>query len=128
MKNELKIYKCPLCGNIVEMVETKAGKLVCCGQEMVQLEANTSDGAKEKHVPVVTVDGNKVTVEVGSVAHPMLDEHHIAWIILETDNGFQRTYLDHTGSPQAVFALPQDEKAVAAYEYCNLHGFWKVVL
>ena len=107
------------------MVEDKGVPVFCCGQKMTELKANTSDGATEKHVPVVTVDGNVVKVVVGDVAHPMLEEHHIAWIVLETNQGVQRKYLDHTGAPEAVFVLAEGEKAVAAYEYCNLHGLWK---
>ena len=92
---------------------------------MRALEANTTDAAQEKHVPVVEVNGSLVTVTVGSVAHPMLEEHHIAWIALETDQGMQRKVLAPTGEPKAVFALTEGEKPVAAYEYCNLHGLWK---
>ncbi len=121
----LKLYKCSHCGNIVEMVEDKGVKPACCGEPMQLMDPNTTDAAQEKHVPVVTVDGNKVTVNVGSAEHPMMEEHHIAFIILETDKGVQRKALDHTGKPEAVFALAEGEKPVAAYEYCNLHGFWK---
>lgn len=107
------------------MVEDKGVPVVCCGEKMTELKANTSDGAGEKHVPVVQVEGSKVTVKVGEVTHPMLEEHHIAWIYLETSRGGQIKYLDHTGAPEAVFALAEGEQAVAAYEYCNLHGLWK---
>ncbi|MCQ4935414.1 MULTISPECIES: desulfoferrodoxin family protein [Anaerotignum] len=120
-----KFFRCNHCKNIIHMVEDRGGTVVCCGEAMQELKANTSDGASEKHVPVVTVEGNKVKVVVGSVAHPMLEEHHIAWIYLETTQGGQLKYLDHTGAPEAEFALTDDEKVVAAYEYCNLHGLWK---
>lgn len=113
------------CGNIVEMVEDKKVPVVCCGEKMTELNPNTTDAALEKHVPEVEVNGNVVTVKVGSAAHPMTEEHHIAFIYLETDKGVQKKYLDHTGAPEAVFALAGGEKPVAAYEYCNLHGFWK---
>lgn len=122
---ELKFFRCAHCKNIIVKVEDKGVPVVCCGEKMAELTPNTSDGAGEKHVPVVAVEGSKVTVKVGEVAHPMLEEHHIAWIVLETNKGFQIKYLDHTGAPEAVFALAEGESAVAAYEYCNLHGLWK---
>lgn len=121
----VKIFKCMHCGNIIEMVEDKGVPVVCCGEKMTELVPGTSDGAAEKHVPVVTVSGNKVTVNVGSDAHPMTDEHLISWIILETKNGCQRKYLSSADAPEASFMLADGEKAVAAYEYCNLHGLWK---
>ena len=124
----VKLYKCNHCGNIVAMVEDKGVNPMCCGELMTLLNPNTTDAATEKHVPVVEAEGNKVTVKVGSVAHPMMEEHHIAFIILETNQGMQIKHLDHTGAPEAVFALAEGEEAVAAYEYCNLHGFWKAAL
>ena len=120
-----KFYRCDHCGIIVGVVEEGGGTLICCGEPMRALEANTTDAAQEKHVPVVEVNGSLVTVTVGSIAHPMLEEHHIAWIALETDQGMQRKVLAPTGEPKAVFALTEGEKPVAAYEYCNLHGLWK---
>ena len=121
----VKLLKCMHCGNIVEFVNESGVPIVCCGENMKVLDPNTTDAAQEKHVPVVEVAGNKVTVKVGSVAHPMTEEHHIAFIIVETDKGgVYKKYLDHTGAPEAEFVLADGEKAVAAYEYCNLHGFW----
>ena len=102
-----KFYRCDHCGIIVGIVEEGGGTLVCCGEPMRALEANTTDAAQEKHVPVVEVNGNTVTVCVGSVLHPMLEEHHIAWIALETNQGMQRKELLHTGEPKAVFALAE---------------------
>ena len=121
----VKLFKCAHCGNIVEMVEDKGVKPACCGEAMQLMNPNTTDAAQEKHVPVVTVDGNKVTVSVGSAEHPMMEEHHIAFIILETNQGVHKKYLDKTGKPAAAFVLAEGETAIAAYEYCNLHGFWK---
>jgi superoxide reductase len=92
---------------------------------MVELIPNTSDGANEKHVPVITREGQTVRVQVGSVAHPMLDAHYIEWIALETRQGMQRKLLEPGKEPVAVFALVEGDEPVAAYEYCNLHGFWK---
>lgn len=124
----LKLYKCAHCGNIVEMVKDSGVNPVCCGEDMRLLNANTTDAATEKHVPVAEIEGNKVNVKVGSVEHPMLEEHHIAYIWLETDLGVQRKVLDPVGKPEAEFVLAEGEKAVAVYEYCNLHGLWKAEL
>ena len=121
----LKIFKCNHCGNIFEVVNDAKVVPVCCGEPMRELKANTTDAAHEKHVPEVSVEGNLVKVKVGSVEHPMTEEHHIAFIYLETENGVARKDLDHTGKPEAVFALAEGEKPVAVYEYCNLHGLWK---
>ncbi len=121
----MKFYKCAHCGNIIAYIHDSGVRCVCCGEEMQELIPNTSDGAGEKHVPVISTDGNLVTVTVGSVEHPMLDAHYIEWIILETSQGRQRKTLKPGGKPQAVFALTEGEQPVAAYEYCNLHGLWK---
>ena len=121
----LKIFKCNHCGNIFEVVNDAKVVPVCCGEPMRELKANTTDAAQEKHVPEVSVEGNLVKVKVGSVEHPMTEEHHIAFIYLETENGVARKDLDHTGKPEAVFALAEGENPVAVYEYCNLHGLWK---
>ena len=121
----LKIFKCNHCGNIFEVVNDAKVVPVCCGEPMRELKANTTDAAQEKHVPEVSVEGNLVKVKVGSVEHPMTEEHHIAFIYLETESGVARKDLDHTGKPEAVFALAEGEKPVSVYEYCNLHGLWK---
>ena len=121
----LKIFKCNVCGNIVILTVEGGGKLVCCGQDMTLLEPNTSEGAGEKHLPDVTVEGNKVLVKVGSVAHPMLPAHYIQFVVLETSKGYKVAKLSPGEAPEAVFVLSEGEEAVAAYEYCNLHGLWK---
>lgn len=120
----MKFYICEHCKNIVTYVENKGVPVMCCGQKMTELVANTTDAAQEKHVPVVEQDGDKVIVTVGSAEHPMTEEHHIAWIALETKKGSQIKYLDPAGAPKAEFSLADDE-LVAVYEYCNLHGLWK---
>ena len=97
----------------------------CCGETMAELAPNSTDAAGEKHVPVIKVDGSKVTVEVGAVAHPMLEAHYITFIVLETTQGYQKKDLKPGEKPEAVFALADGEAVVAAYEYCNLHGLWK---
>jgi superoxide reductase len=125
MAQERKFYVCKLCGNIVVLIHDGGGTLSCCGQPMQELVANTSDGATEKHVPVIEAQGNKVTVKVGSVTHPMLPEHFIQWIYLQTQKGGQRVDLHPGEEPLAHFILAEGDKIVAAYEYCNLHGLWK---
>ena len=121
----LKMYRCKHCGNIVIMAYNGGGQLVCCGEPMELLEANTFDAAAEKHVPVATVDGNTVTVKVGSVEHPMTEEHYIQFIILETSDGYQKKDLAPGDAPCAEFVLADGQKPVCAYAYCNLHGLWK---
>lgn len=121
----MKFYVCEHCGNIIEFVKESGVPVMCCGQKMTELVPGTSDGAYEKHVPVVTIDGDKVTVEVGSVEHPMVEAHYIQWIVIETTRGSQRVKLQYTDKPIAEFKLADGEKFVAAYEYCNLHGLWK---
>jgi len=123
-----KLFKCMHCGNIVEKIEDKGVPVVCCGQKMEELVPNTTDAAAEKHVPVIEVSGSEVVVKVGSAEHPMVPEHHIAFIVLETSLGTQRKFLDPAGKPEARFILAEGEEVVAAYEYCNLHGFWKGTL
>ena len=121
-----KFYKCEMCGNVVvKLVDSKV-PLMCCGKKMEELVPNTVDASNEKHVPVVTyLDNNTIKVQVGSVAHPMEAEHHIAFIYVETDKGGIK--IDLSDKPEAIIALG-DAKAVAVYEYCNLHGLWKTEL
>ena len=121
----MKFYVCEHCGNIIEYVKETGVPVMCCGQKMVELVPGTSDGAFEKHVPVVNVEGNTVTVKVGSVEHPMVEAHYIQWIILETNKGSHKVNLECTDKPEAIFKLTDGEEFVAAYEYCNLHGLWK---
>lgn len=120
-----KFYVCETCGNLVSLIREGGGTLVCCGKEMKELVPNTVDAAVEKHVPVVEVDGNKVTVTVGSVIHPMTEQHWIEYIYLVTKEGFQRKCLNPGDEPKAVFALNEGDEVIAAYEHCNLHGLWK---
>ena len=124
---ENKFFICEHCGNIIGMIHNSGVPVVCCGQKMTELIPGTVDASKEKHIPVATVEGNVVKVEVGSVAHPMTQEHHIAWVYLQTDKGGQRKNLAFDGQPEVTFAL-NEEKAVAVYAYCNLHGLWKADL
>ncbi len=121
----MKFYVCETCGNFVGMVKESGVPMICCGKPMKELVPGTSDGAVEKHVPVVSVDGNIVTVTVGSVNHPMVEVHYIEWIALETKKGAQRKILKPNEAPTVQFALTDDDEVIAAYAYCNLHGLWK---
>ena len=120
----MKFFICEHCGNLVGVINDAGVPMMCCGQKMTQLIPGTVEASVEKHLPVVTVDGDKVKVEVGSVAHPMAEEHSILWVYLQTDKGGQRKNLKVGEAPEAEFSL-LDEKPVAAYAYCNLHGLWK---
>lgn len=122
----MRILKCKESGTIIEVVcGNEAEEITCCGQPMKDLKANSTDAAGEKHVPVIKIDGRNVEIVVGSVEHPMLEEHHIAWIQIETKKGIQRQNLVPGTAPKAVFTLTEGDELVAAYEYCNLHGLWK---
>ena len=121
-----RFYKCNHCGNVIEKVVDSKVPVVCCGEKMEELIPNTVDASNEKHVPVVTrLDDDRIKVEVGSVAHPMTPEHHIAFIYVETENGGIRVNLKD--KPEAVVCVCT-EKPIAVYEYCNLHGLWKTEL
>jgi len=123
MTERLQIYKCEVCGNIVEVLHEGAGELVCCGQPMKLYEENTVDAATEKHVPVIEKRDGGFKVTVGSVAHPMEEKHYIEWIELIADGTAYRRFLAPGDVPEAVFAI--DAEQVTAREYCNLHGLWK---
>ncbi len=122
---DMKFFVCEKCGNFVEMIKESGAPMSCCGQKMTELVPGTSDGAVEKHVPEFSVDGNKVTVKVGSVEHPMVEAHYIEWIAVETKKGVQRKALHPDEKPCAEFVLTEDDSVVAVYAYCNLHGLWK---
>jgi len=120
MKNE--IYRCNICGRIVEVVEDGQGPIVCCGQPMEKLEANTTDGAVEKHVPVIEKTDTGVIVKVGEAAHPMEESHYIMWIEVRFGDQVERVFLKPGDRPQAEFCL--EAEYVEAFAYCNLHGLW----
>ncbi len=123
MTKKLQIYKCEVCGNIVEMVHEGVGELVCCDQPMKLMEENTVDAAKEKHVPVIEKVEGGYKVKVGSVAHPMEEKHYIEWIELIADGKAYREFLSPGMAPEAFFCIDAEE--VTAREYCNLHGLWR---
>ncbi len=120
----MKFYLCKHCKNIVAYIHDSGVRVSCCGEEMQEIAPNTVDASNEKHVPVVSVDGTTVTVKVGEVDHPMLAEHYITWIALETAEGRQRKLLVPGAKPEATFEISATDKVVKAYEYCNLHGLW----
>jgi superoxide reductase len=123
MTKRLQIYKCEVCGNIVEVLHERVGELVCCGQPMKLYEENTVDAAKEKHVPVIErIDGG-FKVKVGSTPHPMEEKHYIEWIEVIADGKAYREFLKPADEPQATFNISANE--VVAREYCNLHGLWR---
>ena len=119
-----RFFKCEICGNMVGLIASSGVPLVCCGQEMRELIGNSSDGAVEKHCPVVSVNGHSITVNIGAVPHPMTDEHHIEWIYLKTEKGGQRKELKPGDEPKAEFVITGGDKPLVAYAYCNLHGLW----
>ena len=121
---DVKFFKCGRCGNVAVKPFDQGALLSCCGETMGELVANSTDAAGEKHVPVVAVAGANVHVKVGEVAHPMTDEHRIAFICLVTEKGYQIAELTAADAPEADFALAPGDKALRVYEYCNLHGLW----
>ncbi len=125
MAGKLEIFKCEKCGNIVEVIHAGAGELVCCGEPMKLFKENTVDAAREKHVPEVTRDENKLMVKVGSVPHPMEEKHYIEWIeVITSDGKAYRRFLKPGDAPEAGFCCIDDKDAIVR-EYCNLHGLWK---
>jgi len=118
-----QIYKCVLCGNIVEVLDTGQGELVCCGRPMELLAEKTQDEGYEKHVPVIEKNGNGVKVKVGAVPHPMTSEHHIEWIEILADKKSYRKFLKPGDAPEAEFCFEAEN--ISAREYCNIHGLWK---
>ena len=123
MAEKLEVYKCNVCGNIVEVLHGGQGELVCCGQPMLNLVENTVDAAKEKHVPVVEKVDAGVKVKVGEVAHPMEEKHFIEWVEVIADGKAYRQFLNPGEAPEAIFNVEAEQ--VTAREYCNIHGLWK---
>ena len=122
-----KFYLCRHCGNLIGMIHDAGVPVVCCGEKMHALVPNTVEASGEKHIPSVTVDGKKLTVNVGSIDHPMVPEHFIEWVYVQTEKGGLRKALKPGEAPNVTFCLG-DDKAVAVYAYCNLHGLWMVEL
>ena len=122
---EQRFYICEHCGNIVAMVKSSGVPVMCCGQEMTEIIPNTKEAASEKHLPVWSVEGNKVKVSVGSIAHPMAEEHYIEWVSIQTKFGNQRKALKPGEAPEVCFTICEGDEVEAVYAYCNLHGLWK---
>ena len=122
--SKAKFFICEKCGNLAGLINASGVPMVCCGQKMTALEPGVVEASHEKHIPEVSVEGDVVRVKVGSVIHPMVEEHSILWVYLETDKGGARKSLSPGEAPEAVFHLA-GEKPIAAYAYCNLHGLWK---
>jgi len=122
---EQKFYICKHCGNIIAFVKNSGVPVICCGEKMQEIIPASVEASVEKHLPVVKTDGNTVTVTVGSVLHPMTEQHYIEWISIQSAEGNQRKELTPNSEPSAKFALAEGDHIVAAYAYCNLHGLWK---
>ena len=122
---EQKFFICEHCGNMIAMVKDKGVPVMCCGQKMTEIIPGTTEASVEKHIPVYTVEGNKVTVTVGSVEHPMQPEHYIEWVSLQTKQDNQRKALNPGDAPKVCFALCEGDEVEAVYAYCNLHSLWK---
>ena len=122
---EQKFYICKHCGNIITKLKDSGVPVVCCGENMSEIVAGTTDASLEKHIPVFTVENNLVKVTVGSVEHPMLPEHYIEWIYLQTNKGGQVKYLNPNEKPQTCFTICEGEEVEYVYAYCNLHNLWK---
>ena len=120
----MKFFKCSVCGKIIAVVNDKPVPTMCCGKPMAELKENTEDGSHEKHIPVYLVEGNVVHVSVGEVLHPMLENHYIEWIALQTNFGNQRKMLKPGDEPKVSFALLPGEKVLKVIEHCNLHGLY----
>jgi superoxide reductase len=123
MTNQREVYKCEICGNIVEVLHNGAGQLVCCGQPMTLMKEKIKEEGNEKHVPIIEKNKEGVEIKVGSIPHPMTKEHHIEWIEISTEKGESKKFLNPTDSPEAKF--PVKNTKVKSREYCNLHGLWK---
>lgn len=122
---EQKFYKCEHCGNIIAIVKSTGVPVMCCGQKMTEIVPNTVEASGEKHIPVWRIEGSKVHVNVGSIAHPMLDEHYIEWVSIQTKFGNQRKQLIPGQNPEVCFSICEGDVIEAVYAYCNLHGLWK---
>ena len=126
MTERLQVYKCMVCGNIVEVLHSGKGELVCCGEPMKLMEENMEDATREKHVPVMENEKNQVVVKVGSNPHPMEEKHYIEWIEVIAGGKVHREFLNPGDTPKAVFKGVENEEGLTAREYCNVHGLWKL--
>lgn len=125
MRAEPKFFMCKHCGNMSNMLHSTGVPMICCGEPMEEIKPNTTDASQEKHVPVIRKEGDKVVVTVGSVPHPMTEEHKIVWIYLQTEKGEQLNCIDTDVVPETCFKVFEGDPVIAAFAYCNLHGLWK---
>lgn len=121
----MKFYECKMCGNIIVLFEDKGIIPVCCGKTMEEITVGDKDETREKHVPKITINNNEVTIEIGEIPHPMLEEHYIKWIVLETDKGMYMHRFNSQDKPITKFTICNNEKPLRAYEFCNIHSLWK---
>ena len=124
MSTNQKFFRCRRCGNFVGLINDGTVPMICCGEKMTELVPNTAEASTEKHLPAITVSGDKLSVQIGSAPHPMESEHHISFVFVETEKGGQRKGLKTGNEPKAAFVFT-DDKPIAVYAYCNLHGLWK---
>ena len=122
---KVQFFICNHCGNIIAMIKDQGVPIKCCGENMQEITAGSSEGAQEKHIPVYHIDGETVTVSVGEVAHPMTPEHYIDWVCLETEDGFQLKKLNQGMSPHISFSITKGDNIIAVYAFCNQHSLWK---
>ena len=122
---KVQFFICNHCGNIIAMIKNQGVPINCCGESMKEIIAGTSEGAKEKHIPVYHINGETVTVSVGETEHPMAPEHYIDWVCMETEEGFQFKKLKSDMPPKVSFSLTKDDKLKSVYAFCNLHSLWK---
>ncbi len=127
MKSQPNFYKCSICGKIIDIIEDSGVDTICCGKPMAILEPNTVEASTEKHLPVAEIDGDTITVRVGTVEHPMVEEHFIKWISVISADRVQRVTLSPHQKPEAVFVVPEKGE-VSVYEFCNIHGLWKTTI
>lgn len=127
MRKQPDFYKCSACGNVVDIIEDSGKDITCCGKKLEKLEPNVVEASAEKHLPVAEIDGDIITVRVGTVEHPMVDEHFIKWVSVMSANRVQRVFLAPHQKPEAVFNVPE-EGEISVYEFCNIHGLWMIKL
>ena len=127
MTNDVRFFRCKHCGNFVGAIHFSGVPMICCGEKMKEVEPNTVEASAEKHLPVVTVNGEDINVKIGSAAHPMSEDHYIQWVYVETERGGQRKGFKPGETPELNFKVV-DDKPVAVFAYCNLHGLWKTQL
>ncbi len=121
----MKYFICEICGNLVELINEGGGELVCCGEAMTEIKARTTDEGTEKHLPIVQKNDSEVIVKIGSVEHPMTEEHHIEWISIHYNNKTQRIKLNPISKAEVTFKINGDIEKMEVYSYCNIHGLWK---